>query len=130
MDHGNNRKVKEPRKLLLLDGLGALISSTMLGGVLVYFQQHIGMPYHILYSLALAAICFATFSLSSYLRKSSNPKRSLRIIAIVNILYCLISLGLVIHFYSLLTIFGIGYFLLEKVVVLSLAFIELKVSKI
>ena len=123
-------KMNEPRKLLLLDGLGALISAIMLGGVLVSFQQHIGMPYYILYSLALAAVCFAIFSLSSSLRKSSDPKRSLRIIAIVNILYCVISIGLVIHFYSLLTIFGIGYFLLEKVVVLSLVFLELKVSRV
>ena len=117
------------RQLLLLDGIGALVSAIMLGGVLVYFQVHVGMPSRILYALAIAASCFALFSMSSYYSKSVNPQNALRTIGVINIIYCLVSVSLVIYYYSILTLTGIIYFALEKIIVLSLAFIELKASK-
>ncbi len=119
----------KPRKLLLLDGAGALLSAIMLGGVLVYFQQYIGMPKSILFALGAAAVCFSSFSLSSYYMKSVNPKRSLKTIGLVNIIYCIVSLAIVIIYYEQLTLLGLGYFIIEKTIVLPLAFIEIRTAK-
>ena len=128
MDLGKS-SIIQPRNLLLLDGIGAMASAIMLGGVLIYFQEQIGMPKHILYALALAATCFAAFSLTNYYRKSSNAKSALKMIGIINILYCIVSLALVIQYYPLLTLLGVGYFILEKMVVLLLALMEIKASQ-
>ena len=116
------------KRLFLIDAVGALVSSLMLGIILAYIQPLIGMPKVILYNLALVALVLFVYSLLCYLFRKNNSKKLLAVIAIANYTYCLASLFLMITYYNELTSLGILYFVLEKVVVLTLASIELKIA--
>ena len=47
-----------PKKLFLIDSLGALISAVMLGLVLTRFEHIFGMPQNVLYFLSFIACTF------------------------------------------------------------------------
>lgn len=118
-----------PRKLLLLDGFGALLSAFLLGIVLVKFEQFIGMPRKTLYFLAFLPCVFALYDFVCYFRDLKNWRIFLKIIAIANLLYCVISLCFVIAFWQELTIWGHLYFLGEMIIVVALSVFELKVAR-
>lgn len=117
-----------PKRLFLIDSLGAVITALSLGATLPYFQSYIGMPTHILYSLACIAGVFAVYSLTSHFRLPSNWRIFLKIIAVANFLYCGLTLGLVLYFWQQLTWVGVSYFLLEMMVIVVLATVELRVA--
>ncbi|MCB0589408.1 MAG: hypothetical protein KDD06_29250 [Phaeodactylibacter sp.] len=119
-----------PQKLFLIDGLGALLSAVLLGVVLVQWEHAFGMPRQALYPLAAIAGLFAVYSLSCYWRLSENRRPYLRVIAVANLLYCCLSLALVVYFYSQLTVLGVAYFLVEIAVVLILAGLEYNLEQI
>jgi hypothetical protein len=50
----------------------------------------------------------------------------LRMISTANLLYCCLTLGLVIYYFPVLTILGVVYFIAEIMVVCGLVFVELK----
>ncbi len=54
------------RKLLFLDGLGAMLSAIFLGFVLIRFNALFGMPLPVLRFLALIACSFALYSLTCF----------------------------------------------------------------
>ena len=118
-----------PRNLFLLDGIGALVSAIMLGVVLVQFESFFGMPASVLQYLALAAGIFSVYSFSQYIRFPQNWAPYLRFIAIVNLLYCAVTLILVIFLYGQLTYGGILYFIGEIILVVTLALFELRTAK-
>ncbi len=116
-----------PRNLFLVDSLGALVSAILLGIVLVQLEKVIGMPRQTLFVLAGLALVFFVFSLSNYIFFGKNWRTFLRIIAIVNILYCCITMYLV-FFQHQLTTLGVIYFLGEVIIIVALAIFELKVA--
>lgn len=116
-----------PKQLFLIDGLGALLSAFMLGIVLVQFENT-GMPKNILYVLAFIPCVFAVYSFFNFLKKPQNWQHYLRIIAISNLLYCCLIIGLMIYLYEKLTILGFLYFIGEIIVVVTLSMIELKAA--
>jgi len=118
----------KPRQFFLVDSLGALITTMMLGLVLARFESIFGMPQKVLYVLASIALVFCIYSFLSYLLLKENWRPFLKIISIANLLYCFLSLGLVIYFFGKLTILGVTYFVLELIVILILVRIELKVA--
>ncbi len=113
------------RSILLLDGVGAVISGIMHAWVLVYFEDNIGMPVPILRILGAIAFVFAIYSFSS--AHWGGPKKALLLkgIAIANTLFCLASLILLVLYYPSLTKIGFGYFVLEIIVVMLLVRFEL-----
>jgi uncharacterized membrane protein YsdA (DUF1294 family) len=117
------------QKIFLIDGIGALVSAILLGIVLVALEPYIGMPPKVLYVLALLAGAFAVYSLTCHIRVKTNRGRYLRIIAIVNLLYCCLTLGLVFYFREQVTIWGWLYFVGEIIIVSTLARMELKIAK-
>ena len=117
-------KIK-PRKLLLIDGLGALLSAFILGVVLIRFQSNIGMPPKVLNFCSILAGVFAVYSLTSYAMRTANHALLLKLIAVANILYCMLTLGFIVLLNHRLTTLGTCYFIAEIVVVLALATIEL-----
>lgn len=120
----------QPKQLFLIDSLGALISATMLGIVLVMFESHFGMPSNTLYWLAGLAAVFAVYSFVNYIRFGKNWRIFLSIIAIVNLLYCALTAGVVIRHFQELTTLGIAYFIGEMIIVVALALIELRKAKV
>lgn len=122
-------KLREnPKQLFLLDGFGAILSAFLLGVVLVQLESTFGMPREVLYPLALAACGFAIYDFICYFRITKNWKPFLIGIAIINLIYCIISIGLMIQHYPQLTTLGVLYFCGEIVILFVLIGIELKVA--
>ncbi len=118
-----------PRKLFLLDGLGAVLSTLMHGVVLVLLENKIGMPVEILYKLALVTFIFSIFSFLCFWNFNEKWRSLLRTIAIANLLFCVVSLCLIVYLYEQLSLLGLIYFIVEIIIVSILALFELKVAR-
>ena len=115
-----------PKNLFLIDGLGALLSAFLLGVVLVKLQSLIGMPTNQLYFLAAIPCFFALYDLICYFGVGENWRPYLKGIAIANLLYCVLSIGLLIFHFPKLTGLGVAYFVIEILIVVAIAWWELK----
>lgn len=116
---------RDAKTLLLADGLGASLTVALLAGVLARFEASFGMPRTVVNYLSLTAATFALYSLGCYFFAVGNWRQYLRAIAIANLTYCCITVGLVFLYYQQLTILGLIYFLLELLVMSILITIEL-----
>lgn len=128
IDHFINWGIAHPRKLFLIDGFGALISAFLLGVVLVELEGVFGIPASVLYVLALLPCLFAVYDVYCYLKKEGDVRPSLWRIAIMNISYCILSIGLALYHYQSITYFGWSYILVEIFIVLTLAKLEFRVA--
>lgn len=108
----------------LIDGIGAIITALMLGVILPAFQPVFGMPTEILHLLSGVASAFALYSLICHFFLKKNRSAFLRIIAMCNAVYCLITLGLMVGYREVITGWGIAYFVGEIAVVLLLVRLE------
>lgn len=125
-----NKMTLAPKQLFLVDGLGGMLSALLLGVVLVRFETAFGMPRKVLYFLSCLAGMYALYSFLSYWRTKEKWRPYMQAIAIANLLYCCLTIGLVIYHRQELTALGVTYFLLEVVVITGLIIMELKtVSK-
>lgn len=122
------RLVADPRQLFFIDGLGACVSAFVLSMVLANFVPVFGMPLSVLTVLALIPGFFAFYSFGCYFFLNDNWHPFLKGIAVANLLYCCLTIGLVVHHFGKLTVYGVGYFVIEILVVFSLIFLELKTS--
>lgn len=118
-----------PKKMLILDSIGALVSIFFLGFVLVKFQDLIGMPIQSLYILASIPFTFIFYDLYAINQDVHKQKSLLKGIAFLNFVYCLVSIVFLYFDYSQLTIFGWVYFIIEIVILLFVIYAELKLSK-
>ena len=116
------------KQLFLVDGFGALVSAFFLGVVLVYFQEAIGMRLNILYFLAILPVFFAMYSFSCYFLLKKNHRTFIRVIAYANLLYCCLTLSLVVFYYESLTSLGLTYFFVEIIIVGIIIGIQFKAS--
>ena len=121
--------IDRPGQLLLIDGSGALISAFFLGFVLVRLQGFIGMPVDILYILATLAGFYALYSFGCHFLPIKIRPVHLRIIALANILHCLLTAFLLVEYHPQITDLGRLYFFGEIAVVLVLAYLELKTAR-
>lgn len=117
----------KPDKVFQIDGIGAAISALLLMLVIAQFEFFFGFPVNVAKWLSVLPFAYSVFSLTCHWCK---PKSSiyLKIIVAANILYCIITIGLVVYFFNKITIFGILYFLIEKMIVIPLAFWEWKLA--
>jgi hypothetical protein len=127
MQQFSNKWVPDPKKIFLVDSLGALLTAFLLFVILVTFNKYFGMPETTLHFLSITALVFSAYSFCCFLLLKNNWHPFLRAIIIANLLYCCLTLGLVIYHYQLLTMLGVIYFLAEIGVVCILVFIEIKV---
>ena len=116
------------KKLLLIDGLGALLSAFLLGIVLVQLESYFGIPKSTLYVLAIIPCVFAIYDFYCYFWIRDKHWMCLRIIAIANILYACLSLVLAFTHFEVITMYGWVYIIVEIIIVVSLALYELKVA--
>ncbi len=84
------------------------------------------MPRIVILNFILIAICLFLYSISIILIKPSNWKIFLKILAVSNILYCLLTIFQIFQNKSSLTLFGYLYFVVEVIVILILSYSELK----
>lgn len=116
-----------PRKLFLLDGIGAIVSAFFLGIVLVQINGKIGLPVSTLYILAAMAVFFAIYSLSCYFFVKKNEYKFLAFIAVVNLLYSCFTTFLLFYHAQQVLLLGWVYFILEIIVLFVIVSIEFKV---
>ena len=123
-----NHLLEKPKLIFLIDSAGALLSSLLLFGVLRNVEDYFGMPKSKLTFLAVCAVCLCLFSLSCFLSVKHKWTFFLRIISVANLLYCVLTIVLLIVYRSQLTIIGVVYFFVEIVIVCVLAVFEFKLS--
>ena len=119
---------QNPKKLFLIDGFGAILSAFMLGVILVRFEALFCIPSSALYILAIIPLFFTLYDIYSFKQKHSKTNVLLKGIAILNLLYCCISLGFAFYRFNSITYIGWSYILIEITIILLLAFIEFSVG--
>ena len=123
-----NHLAEKPKTLFLIDCLGAMLTTFFLFVLMRQFNEYFGMPKTILTYLSVIAICFCIYSTACLLFLNGRWTPFIRVIGIANLLYCALTMGLLIKYYPLLTIIGAVYFLIEIVIICGLAYIELNVA--
>ena len=114
-----------PKKIFLIDGFGALLTAFILFAILKTFNEYFGMPLNALTFLSIIACILSAYSFCFFFLIKSNWHPFLRAIIITNLLYCILTSGLVIYNFSQLTLLAVTYFLLEIAVVGILVFFEI-----
>ena len=123
-----NHLIKKPKTLFLIDSVGAILTAFMLFVIMQQLNEYIGMPKTVLIYLSFIAICFCIYSAACFLFLKECWTPFIRLIGVANLLYCGLTIGLLIKYYSLLTIFGTIYFLIEIVIICGLCYVELYVA--
>jgi hypothetical protein len=116
-----------PKKIFLVDALGALLTAFNLFAVLRTFSEHVGMPKYVLTFLAVIALFFFIYSTSCYLVLTQNWKPYLKLISIANLLYCLLTIGLVLYYWQTIKAIGLIYFSVEVLVIFTLVYFEYRI---
>lgn len=117
------------KQLFLLDGLGALVSAGALGLLLPQFESLTGVPANALYWLAALACGLAAYSAGCWLWAGPGWRPWLRALALLNIAYGCLTAGLMVIWQRRVTGWGLGYFLLELLVISGLVLLELRASR-
>lgn len=118
-----------PKRIFLIDGLGALVTAFFLICILARFQTSFGMPKKSLYVLSSIAIFFSIYSLSCYWLLKRSMGTFLLLIAVANTLYCILTIILLEYYASSLTLLGFAYFICELAIILTLVVIEFKAAR-
>jgi hypothetical protein len=118
---------RQPELTLLIDGGGAILSAICLGVVLPMFQAYVGMPRRVLLALAIVALLFSAWSIGCYVLRRTEWRTGVRVISVLNLVYCGVTAVLVAAFWSQLTRAGVTYFLLEILVIGALVAVERRV---
>lgn len=84
------------RNIFLLDGIGAILSACFTGLILIRYSLFLGINISTLQSLALIPTAYAVYSLSCYFFVSKTKPWMLITIICGNLIYCLISLGIIL----------------------------------
>ena len=113
-----------PRKIFLIDGIGAFVTTLLLSTILAPFSNFFGMPQAILYLLATVAFFYTLYSLSCFYFIPQKWQFCLSIILVANIFYCCLTTGFIFYYYPTLTKLGLIYFILEIAIMTQLILIE------
>ena len=112
-------------KMFLLDAVGAFVSVIFLS-FLYSFDDFFGMPKSVIKIFLGIATAFFVFSTTTYFMKQINWQFHLKIIAVLNISYCLFTFYHILQNLDTLTLYGHAYFIAEILVILILSTYELK----
>jgi len=118
----------QPRRVFLMDGLGAVISALALGVGLPAIQPLIGMPREVLLFLAAIPAGFAIYSFGCAARLPVKWPNWLRGIAMLNAAYAGLSVALLAAHAAQIQPLGWAYFVGEILLLSGLAPLEWKVA--
>jgi hypothetical protein len=124
--HILNENIANPKQVFLIDACGALVTTISLLVILAPLEQYFGMPKKTLYLLSGLAFCLFTYSIICYRLIKLDWKPFLIILIISNVIYSLISIGLIITYSSRITTLGWVYFTLELLVICLIVVLEYK----
>ena len=118
----------DPRKLFLIDSMGAVVTALLTGVMLAQFESFFGVPAQTLYVLAIAPVLYGVYSLVCYLRFPASWRILMRIIASANLLYAIVVNVWMLFFQPGITGWGMMYFVGEFFILVGIALIEFKKS--
>ena len=124
-----NQLARKPNRLFLIDSLGAMLTAIFLFMASRYFNECFGMPQTILNYLTVIAVFFCIYSIACFFFLKKNWVPFIRLIGIANLLYAILTIGILIVHYPRLTYIGISYFLAEIAIIFGLVYIEFNVAK-
>jgi len=119
----------KPKILFLIDSLGALLTAFFLFIVLRNFNEYFGMPKTILIYLSGIAACFCIYSTCCFFFLTKYWTPFINGISVANLLYCIVTMALLIFYYPQLTVIGTTYFLLEITIISGIVYLELNVAR-
>ncbi len=129
MRKSSKQFISKPKNIFLLDSFGALLTTILLYFVLRNFNDFFGLSKDVFEYLTIISFTFFIYSISCYLLVKKSWKSFLKIICTANILYSLLTLGIILYYCQSISVFGIVYFLAEIVVIIGLVFLEIKTIK-
>ena len=124
-----NNIAARPKKLFLIDGLCALVSTILYLTLLVNLESTFGIPKTPLYLFAMLATGYNIYSFTCYGLALENWRPYLQVIGIANLLHSLLTLAMLFYYQESLTLLGVFYFVGEVLIVSSLAIIEIKIAR-
>lgn len=116
----------QPRRIFLLDALGALTTASILGLVLPLFNNLFLLEDHIFYLLSAYVVILFFYSSSVYIFQPSSWVPHLRVIASANAAYCIFTIAIIMFKSEVVSIYTIIYFTGEAILIFFIAFIEWK----
>lgn len=119
----------DPRKIFLLDAIGALLTASLLFLVVRKYALLFGVPPTWSKMLAGIALALSVYSFCCYFLAGDKWKLLMKIIAVCNMLYCCITLAIILMLTETITTLGIAYFLIEIAVILALVIFELRIVR-
>lgn len=116
------------KALLLTDSIGALMTAFFLFVIMRQVDEFFGMPKEGVTWLSAIAILYSVYSAACFLFLKRDMAPFIRIIGIANLLYCVLTIGLMIKNNTTLTVIGTIYFLIEITIICGLSYLEIKVA--
>ncbi len=120
---------RQPRKLFLADSLGAALSTGVLVSVLSCFSASFAIPERALICLVIPAAVLCICSMACFLFLKDNYAPFIGAIALANLLYCMLTVLLLLRYLSDVTSLAVMYFSMEAALIGGLVYIELSVMK-
>ena len=123
-----NHLTVNPKRLFLIDFLGAMLTILLLNALLRNFNEYFGMPKEALDFLSIYAVCLFLYSLLCFLFLKKTWTGFIRGISLANLAYCFLTIGFLIVYYSQITILGLIYFITEILIICGLVYVEFNVG--
>lgn len=120
---------QNPKKLFFIDGAGAILSAFLLAVVIAQLEELFGIPASTLYFLAVFPVIFALYDFFSYQQEKGKAGQFLMGIAVINFLYCCLSIGMAFYHLKTISLLGWAYILGEILIVMTLAIVEFTVAQ-
>lgn len=129
MEKAQKWLIRNPRKLVLFDCFGALVSGFLLAIVLPKMEELTLIPSKTLYLLAFFPLLFSGLDFGCYFIQLESYKIYLFGIAALNLAYCCLSASFLFANRLDYSVWGIAYLSVEIVIVFALALVEIMVAK-
>lgn len=117
-----------PKFIFILDGLGAIFTAFSLGIVLVRLESLFGIPKSTLLTLSIIPLMYLVYDCFCYFKVNNHIGHWLKGIAILNLIYCPISMGFAIRDSQHIKPLGWIYISIEIIVIVTIAIYELKLA--
>ncbi len=124
-----DKLINNPKFVFLFDAIGALLTCTLIGGLLVSYQSYIGLPFTWLYILASIAAVLTIYSGLCAVLIQKKWSTFLKVIITANTLYTCLTAALIIIYSQELKSLGFVYFIGEILVLIGVICLEIKALK-
>ena len=119
----------KPKNIFLIDSIGAFLSANLLFIIISFLDHEFGISDERFSLLFVLSCVFSIYSICCYFLIDKKWQLFLRIIAVANLLYCLLTVLFLLNLYNNITLSGLIYFICEIIIIISLAVVEWQTAK-